>query len=205
MVSDDLREWLAANGRDRAFKRNTYVFHQGDEATHIYLVRTGGIEIGSVASAGQRQLHAVLGPGELFGELGVVGELPRTATALAVEDSTLAVASGEEFLGYLASEPNVARAVMRALVAQLHEHELHLEDVLFLDLRGRVAKRLLSLAGGGSTTREMTQTDLASLCGGSRENVTRVLSEFQRRGYVERRGRRYVLKDTDRLRRLAGA
>jgi CRP/FNR family transcriptional regulator, cyclic AMP receptor protein len=205
MVSDDLREWLRATGQTRNYRRNTYVFHQGDEATHVYLVNEGRVEIGSVTSTGQRQLHAVLGPGDLFGELGVLGALPRTATALALEDSALAVASGAEFLSFLAPEPSVAHAVMHALVVQLHEHEAHLEDVLFLDLRGRVAKRLLALAADGSTTREVTQIDLASLCGGSRENVARVLSEFQRRGYVERRGRRYVIKDSDRLRRLAGA
>jgi CRP/FNR family transcriptional regulator, cyclic AMP receptor protein len=205
MVSDDLREWLRATGHSRSYKRNTYVFHQGDDASHVFLVCEGRVEIGSVTSKGQRQLHAVLGPGELFGELGVLGGLPRTATALVLEDSTLAVASGDEFMGFLTAEPSVAQAVMRALVVQLHEHEAHLEDVLFLDLRGRVAKRLLALAEEGSTTPEMTQVDLASLSGGSRENVTRLLSEFQRRGFVERRGRRYVIKDADRLRRLAGA
>jgi CRP/FNR family transcriptional regulator, cyclic AMP receptor protein len=94
---------------------------------------------------------------------------------------------------------------MGSLVRQLHEHEAQLEDVLFLDLRGRVAKRLLALTGEGPATPEVSPSDLASLAGGSRENVTRVLSDLQRSGYIERRGRRYVIKDAGRLRRLAGA
>jgi CRP-like cAMP-binding protein len=87
--------------------------------------------------------------------------------------------------------------------------------LLFLDLKGRVSKRLLLLAGVGPdaprpapdavpTTRDISQADLAALCGGSRENVNRVLSELQRRGMVERRGRRYALTDVPALRRLAG-
>ncbi len=88
-----------------------------------------------------------------------------------------------------------------------------MEDLLFLDLKGRVAKRLLQLvapsldelpANGTTLPSVVTHADLASLCGGSRENVTRILSEFQRRELVDRDGRRYVLKDVGGLKRLAG-
>ncbi len=83
---------------------------------------------------------------------------------------------------------------------------------MFLDLKGRVAKRLLQLvspslqelpADGTPLPAVVTHVDLASLCGGSRENVTRILSEFQKRGLIERDGRRYVLKNVSGLRRLA--
>jgi CRP/FNR family transcriptional regulator/CRP/FNR family cyclic AMP-dependent transcriptional regulator len=86
------------------------------------------------------------------------------------------------------------------------------EDLLFLDLKGRVAKRLLELIEGSAVTAtpdgimlpwKMSQTQLAALCGGTRENVSRVLSEFQRRGMVERVGRSYVLRDVVALQRLA--
>jgi CRP/FNR family transcriptional regulator, cyclic AMP receptor protein len=84
---------------------------------------------------------------------------------------------------------------------------------LFLDLKGRVAKRMLQLvspsldelpADGAVLPSVVTHADLASLCGGSRENVTRILSEFAKRGLVQRDGRRYVLKSVAGLRRLAG-
>ena len=89
-----------------------------------------------------------------------------------------------------------------------------MEDLLFLDLKGRVAKRLLQLVSPEPRrpTRAtatvlpsiVTHADLASLCGGSRENVTRILSEFQRRGLVERDGRRFVLANISGLAKLAG-
>jgi len=85
--------------------------------------------------------------------------------------------------------------------------------MLFLDLRGRVAKRLLGLAAKSSDGPPtsgtvidwgLPQTDLAYLCGGTRANVSRVLSEFGRRQLIERAGRQYILRDVDALRRLAG-
>ena len=87
-----------------------------------------------------------------------------------------------------------------------------MDDLLFLDLKGRVAKRLLQMAtpslddlpADGRAIPAVTHADLASLCGGSRENVTRVISEFQRRGLLERDGKRYVLKKVDDLARIAG-
>ena len=96
-----------------------------------------------------------------------------------------------------------AQALLRALARQVLSQEAFVEDLLYLDLKGRVAKRLLQLvspsldelpADGAVLPSIVTHADLASLCGGSRENVTRILSDLQRRGYVERDGKRFVLK-----------
>jgi CRP/FNR family transcriptional regulator/CRP/FNR family cyclic AMP-dependent transcriptional regulator len=91
-------------------------------------------------------------------------------------------------------------------------HEAVIEDLMFLDLKGRVAKRLLQLASispdepaaEGASFPAPTHADLASMAGGSRENVTRILSEFQRRGLLEKDGRRFVLRGVDGLSRIAG-
>jgi CRP/FNR family transcriptional regulator len=91
--------------------------------------------------------------------------------------------------------------------------ESFVDDLLYLDLKGRVAKRLLQLVapslddlpGDGAVVPSIvTHADLASLCGGSRENVTRIISDLQRRGFVERDGRRFVLRKISGLARLAG-
>jgi len=82
---------------------------------------------------------------------------------------------------------------------------------LFLDLKGRVAKRLLQmvtpdlddLPPDGSQVPEVTQADLASLCGGSRENVARILKELERRGVILREGHRYVLRKVAALAKIA--
>jgi CRP/FNR family transcriptional regulator/CRP/FNR family cyclic AMP-dependent transcriptional regulator len=101
---------------------------------------------------------------------------------------------------------------MRVLARQVQANEAFVDDLLFLDLKGRVAKRLLQLVTpsldelpkDGVLAPKVTHADLASLCGGSRENVTRILAEFQRRGLVQRQDNRYVLKKVSGLAKIAG-
>jgi CRP-like cAMP-binding protein len=199
-------------GRMRQYRRGTYVFHQGDDAPNVFFLWKGRVEISSISVTGHRQLHTTLDHPQFFGELGVLGNMPRTATAMALEDTTVWTASSESFLSFLTEHSDVSRSLLRALARQIQAHEAFTEDLLFLDLKGRVAKRLLQLVSpsleqlpkdGVVLPSVVTHADLASLCGGSRENVTRILSEFQRRGLVERNDRRYVLKNVAGLRRLA--
>jgi len=204
---------LASTGSVRAYRRGTYLFHQGDESRDVYFLLQGLVEVSSVSVTGHRQLHTALSTPQLLGELGVLGDLPRTATAVALEDSVLWAASGERFIAFLGNHFEAARELLRTLASQIQAHESFVEDLLHLDLKGRVAKRLLQLVSpglddlpedGAMIPAVVTHADLASLCGGSRENVTRILSEFQRRKLIERVDRRYVLKNVTGLAKLAG-
>jgi CRP/FNR family transcriptional regulator, cyclic AMP receptor protein len=204
---------LARQGAIRQYRRGTYLFYQGDPSEQVFFLWQGRIEVSSVSLTGHRQLLTTLDPPQFFGELGVLGEQRRTATALALEESSVWVIEGQRFLAFLAKHFEATKALLSSLAQQIQAHESFVEDLLFLDLKGRVAKRLLQLvapsldelpANGTALPSVVTHADLASLCGGSRENVTRILSEFQRRGVVERDGRRYVLKDVAGLSRLAG-
>jgi CRP/FNR family transcriptional regulator, cyclic AMP receptor protein len=204
---------LAGEGAVRSYRRGTYLFHQGDPSDGILCLITGRLEVSSLAPSGHRKLHAVVDVPQLLGELGVLGGIARTATVLALEDSTVWVAPAERFLEFLAGNFTATRELLRALAGQVQSHEAFAEDLLHLDLKGRVAKRLLQLAAAGRddppadgalVPLTMTHGDLASLCGGSRENVTRTLSELERRGLVERVGRRYRIRNVEALSRLGG-
>lgn len=206
-------EGLAASGMIRQYRRGTYLFHQGDESRDILFMWRGRIEISSVSITGHRQLHTTLSDSQFFGELGVLGDLRRTATAVALEESSIWVAPGQTFIDFLAEHFESTRALLAALAAQVQASEAFVEDLLYLDLKGRVAKRLLQLVSpsldelppdGTVIPSAVTHADLASLSGGSRENVTRIISEFQRRSLVARDGRRYILTNVGGLRRLAG-
>ena len=171
------------------------------------------LSLSIIGSGVSHQRTFTIDKSQFFGELGVLGEMPRTAGALALEESVVWVLPAEEFLDFLSGEPSASRALLRALARQVESNEAFVDDLLFLDLKGRVAKRLLQLvtpsldqlpADGALLPAVVTHADLASLCGGSRENVTRILSDFQRRGYVQRDGRRYALSKVSGLARLAG-
>jgi CRP-like cAMP-binding protein len=206
-------EPLARDGAVRQYRRGTYLFHQGDDSDHVFLLWRGRIEISSISITGHRQLHTTLDPPQFFGELGVLGGLKRTATAVALEDSAVWVAQGPILIEFLSGHFEATRALLSALASQIQASEAFVEDLLYLDLKGRVAKRLLQLVApslaelppdGTVIPAVVTHADLASLSGGSRENVTRILSEFQRRDLVNKDGRRYVLTNVAGLRRLAG-
>jgi CRP-like cAMP-binding protein len=203
---------LASDGRIRQYRRGTYLFYQGDESDHVFFLWEGRVEVSSISLTGHRQLLTTLEAPQFLGELGVLGDQRRTATAVALEDSTVWVIEGDRFLSFLGKHFEATRALLRGLAGQIQAHESFVEDLLFLDLKGRVAKRLLQLVSpsledlppdGTVVPAVVTHADLASLCGGSRENVTRILSEFGKRGLIKRDGRRYVLRKVAGLRRLA--
>jgi CRP/FNR family cyclic AMP-dependent transcriptional regulator len=202
---------LVADGRVRSYRRGTYLCHQGDEADDVFFLVQGRVEVSSISPNGTRVLHAAVDQAQFLGELAVLGSIERTADLLALEDSDIWQVDGERFLGFVTGEPAAARELLAALARQIQEHQAFVDDLLFLDLRGRVAKRLLQmgttslteLPADGTLIPPVTHADLASLCGGSRENVSRILSDLQRRGVIKRDEHRYVLKKVSALAKLA--
>jgi CRP/FNR family transcriptional regulator, cyclic AMP receptor protein len=203
---------LAAAGTTHRFRRGTYICHQGDPSPDIYFLVEGRIEISSFSPTGSRILHATVDTPQFLGELGVLGELPRSADLLALDDSDVWATDGDGFIAFVTSQPSAAHQLLSALARQIQEHQAFADDLLYLDLKGRVAKRLLQmgtaslgeLPAPGTTVQALTHADLASLCGGSRENVTRIINDLQRRGLVKRDGHRYVLVKPQQLAKIAG-
>jgi CRP-like cAMP-binding protein len=203
---------LSGAGTTRRFRKGTYICHQGDPSPEIYFLVQGRIEISSFSTTGTRVLHATVDSPQFLGELGVLGDLPRSADLLTLDDSDVWSAPGETFIGFVTSQPTASQQLLSALARQIQEHQAFADDLLYLDLKGRVAKRLLQmgtpslddLPAPGTSVQALTHADLASLCGGSRENVTRIITDLQRRGLVQRDGQRYVLKKPQQLAKIAG-
>jgi len=203
---------LADAGMVHRFRRGTYLCHQGDASPDVYFLVDGRVEISSISATGSRVLHASVDSPQFLGELGVLGDLPRTADVLTLDDSDVWSAPGDGFIEFITTHACASRQLLAALARQIQEHQAFADDLLYLDLKGRVAKRLLQMGTSsledlpepGTSVAAITHADLASLCGGSRENVTRVLTELQKRGLVKRDGQRYVLKKPAQLAKIAG-
>jgi CRP/FNR family transcriptional regulator, cyclic AMP receptor protein len=202
---------FASQGAVHRFRRGTYLCHQGDPDGDVFFLIEGRVEISSETANGNRVLHATLDTPGFLGELSALGKMPRTASVLTLDDSDVWSIGPESFLDFVTAEPTASRGFLQALARQVREHQSFTDDLLHLDLKGRVAKRLLQLVtptlddlpSDGVLVPAVTHADLASLCGGSRENVTRILTEWQRRGLVERDGHRYVLKKVAGLAKIA--
>src|SRR6266540_1653335 len=128
---------LIGQGTIRQYRRGTYLFYQGDPSDHVFFLWQGRIEVSSISVTGHRQLLTTLDRPQFFGELGVLSEQRRSATALALEECTVWLTDGQRFLSFLAKHFEAARALLLSLAQQIQAHESFVEDLLFLDLKGR--------------------------------------------------------------------
>lgn len=152
---------------------------------------------------------AILGPGEMFGELSLFDPGPRTATATAVADTELIGMGNESLHEYLKDRPAVSLALLGALARRLRRTNDSVADLVFTDVPGRVAKALLDLANrfgrhtdeGVLVAHDLTQEELAQLVGASRETVNKALADFASRGWLKLEARAVLLMDVERLQR----
>lgn len=192
-------------------RKGQVIFQEGEPGDRLYVITSGKVTLGHKASDGRETLLAVLGPGEMFGELSLFDPGARTATAIALTDSTVLGLSRDALRPLLAHRPEVAEKLLQALAQRLRRTEDALADLIFSDVPGRVAKALLELSEKFGVLRDdtlyvehdMTQDELARLVGASRETVNKALAEFVSRGWLRVEQRSVTILDVDRLQRRA--
>jgi CRP-like cAMP-binding protein len=191
--------------------RSEVLFAEGVQGDRLYVIVEGKIKLGRTSSDGRENLLAILGPGEMFGELSLFDPGPRTATATSVGDTVLIGLGHDDLEPWLRQHPEVAETLLRALARRLRRTNETLADLVFTDVPGRVAKALLDLStrfgrptdDGILVAHELTQEELAQLVGASRETVNKALADFATRGWLRLEARAVVLLDVERLRRRA--
>src|SRR5205814_3327015 len=206
-LDDPTAELLATALTTRAVVRGHVVFSEGDTGDRLFIVMDGKVKISRAASDGRENLLAVLGRGEMFGELSLFDPGPRTATASAVTECTLASLDHDDLRPLLLERPGVAVHLLQALAQRLRRTNEAMADLVFSDVPGRVASALLGLAekfgvdegDGVRVQHDLTQEELAQLVGASRETVNKALSEFAYRGWLRLEGRTVFLLDSERL------
>ena len=210
-LDEETSALLASALTTRAVVRGHEVFQEGEKGDRLFVVLDGKVKISRAAADGRENLLAVLGPGEMFGELSLFDPGPRTATATAITESTLASLDHDDLRPLLLAQPSVAMQLLQALAQRLRRTNEAMADLVFSDVPGRVAKALLDLAerfgdessDGLLVRHDLTQEELAQLVGASRETVNKALSEFANRGWLRLEGRSVLLIDRERLARRA--
>ena len=210
-LSEEDARALRADVINVSLGRGERLFAEGDGGDKLYIILKGKIKLTRAAHDGRENLLSVHGPGEMFGELSLFDPSPRTASATAITDATLAGLAHDDLRTWLASRPEVAMHMLGALAQRLRRINDIKADLVFTDVPGRVAKQLLDLADrfgeqqadGLHVNHDLTQEELAQLVGASRETVNKALADFVTRGWIHLSARSVVLLDTDRLRRRA--
>ena len=202
---------LTSRLKEIELTRGDVLFREGEPGDRLYIVGSGKIKLGRRALDGRENLLAILGPGEMLGELTLFDPGNRTATATAVADTTVYELDHADMIDWINLHPAVAIHLLQALASRLRHTNDVMGDLVFSDVPGRVAKALLDLAkrfgepspDGLRVAHDLTQEELAQLVGASRETVNKALADFAARGWVFRDGRAIILKDMARLQRRA--
>lgn len=206
-VEPDELERIASLLTPKECRKDQHIVTQDEPGDALYIIARGRVKVVLFGDNGREVILTILKAGEFFGEMSLVDDQPRSANVIACDDAQVLILKREAFNNHLLNSPKTALNVMAELSRRLRRADEIIGNLATLDVYGRVAHIMIDLAKkDGEETEEgilirerPTQQDIASMIGTSRETVSRVLSEFQRRGFVEMRGREILLS-----RRFAG-
>ena len=197
--AEDQLERLTTVVTRRSVPRGVMLMAQGDPTDSLYIIIAGRLKVMMSDAEGKEVILAMLGPGEIVGEMGLIDDSPRSATVIAIEPSELLAISKREFHRCLAENFDMSMGVMRGLVRRLREADRKIGSLALLDVYGRVARLLMDMAenvgGEQVVNKRLPKQDIAKMVGASREMVSRVMKDLQLGGYIEQRGSTIVLRD----------
>jgi CRP/FNR family cyclic AMP-dependent transcriptional regulator len=204
-VSEQDVQQLLSIARRRTFDRGEVVFHEHDPADTLHLIDKGRFAVRATTPLGDTTIFAVLGPGDMFGELALLGGPgeQRSATVAALESGQTRSVHRMDFERLRKQHPDTAEVLIAILSGQVRRLSRHLVEAMYVSADKRVLRRLSEMAalyagadgGGGPVTIPLTQDDLAGLAGTARATVNRVLGEEQERGIVEIARGRTIVRD----------
>jgi CRP-like cAMP-binding protein len=196
--------------RRRRFRRNEVIFHQGDPGDALHVVAAGAVKIVLPSAEGDEAIIATLRPGDFFGELALLDGAPRSATCVALETCETLELPRAAFHDLLDRDAALRDALLAGLAHELRRLTGHVEELHFLDLAGRLAMRLYRLAREADKDAAevrldwpYTQSDLASMIGGTRQSVNKLLSGLVDDGLVVIERDTLIVTDVDALGRMA--
>ncbi len=211
VLSDEELDGIIPHVVKRRLKRNTVVFHENDPASAFYLVKTGRVKIYKAGPDGREQVLAILGDGQIFGDVPAFDGGPYPATAATMVDSEIYLIRSEDFQDLVRRYPEVALKIIRLLGQRLRQSMELVRDLSFKQVPHRLAGLLIKLgeeygaeAGEGVLIDlPLSRQELADIVGTSRETITRELKKMEREGMVEVDRRLITVKDFERLKAWA--
>jgi CRP/FNR family cyclic AMP-dependent transcriptional regulator len=187
---------LSEHGTVKAYPKNAVIVSQGDKSDSLYVILSGKVKIYLADEDGKEVLLNTQGPGEYFGEI-ILDEGPRSASVMTLEPSKFSIVSRTQAQEFLASHPEAALDLIRSLIQRVRVLTDRVGDLALLDVYGRVARMLLDLAqeqdGQLVIAEPLTQQDMASRVGCSREMISRILKDLRTGGYVKSEGNQLII------------
>jgi CRP-like cAMP-binding protein len=203
------RQGLLGLGRVRRWERGEMLVRTGDRVDSATVLLEGSVKVHKTAAAGTEVVLALLGPGDLLGEMSAVGEATRSADATALEAVEGAIIPVPDLRGFLSAHPHAMLALLGMSVGRLHLADVRRIEFATAGSLARVATRLVELAerfgsdsgdGAIEVAIPLTQDELAAWSASSRESTARALHTLRELGVLETHRRRLIVRDLERLR-----
>lgn len=187
---------VAAHAVARSYPRNAVVISEGDEATSMFIIKSGSVKVYHTEPDGRETILNTLHAGQHFGELALIDSAPRSVSVMTLEPSTLLTLSKTAFRECLAQSPEIAYNLIAQLTGEVRRLTATV-NMMSREVYGRIKGLLESMAverdGVQMVELVMTQQDIASRIASSREMVSRVLKELKKGGYIDEQGKRLVI------------
>jgi CRP/FNR family cyclic AMP-dependent transcriptional regulator len=203
---------VAAEGHERSYRRGAPIFHEGEPGDALFVIVDGTVKVFLTSESGDELVFATVRSPETLGDVSLFDGGVRSASAEALEPARLLAFARSTLIELARRDQRISESLLRIAGAMLRRLTLQTADLVFLDLEGRVAKLLVDAAeargrdAGGSLVLDLglTQSEIASMVGGSRQSVNQILHALSVRGFLELDRQTVTIKDPLALRRRAG-
>lgn len=190
-------EMVAAQAITRQFPKNTVIVSQGDETDSFYVIVQGKVDVFLQNDKGKEIIINTMGLCESFGELAPLGRIPRQASIITTEDSTFGIISRQVFMDTLLVKPSIGMRIIDLLITRIQDLTEEVSSLALEDVYNRVVRVLYKHAdevGDKLVTEKLTQQDIASRVGATREMVHRILKELKTGGYISIEGKHITIE-----------
>ena len=204
-LGDSEIEALAELAFKRRFNKGQLIILMAEAGDSLFIIRSGQVKVSLIHEDGKEFILSLLSENEVFGELSLLDDRPRSANVTAMSQTQLVMLQRADFRALLAKIPQIAVSLLEELAQRLRRTDDQVEGLALLDVHHRIAKTILRLAtdqgeptdDGVVITGRPTHQQLANMAGTTRESVTRELKQLEQQGYITTRGRDIIVLPPD--------
>jgi CRP/FNR family transcriptional regulator, cyclic AMP receptor protein len=201
------RQNIAALLQKQTIRKGDALFRKGEEGNSLYMIIAGKIKIVRQSRDGDEMILAILSAGDFCGEMALLDGMSRSADAVAIEETHLYGLNRKDFLDCVMSNETMVKAILSAVSKRLRKADDFLEEVFFLNVAARLAKKLIELAMNngfrdgekGPVKLSITQKDLAGMIGTTRESVNKELRVLREKNLIDLSNKTILIRDLDAI------
>lgn len=190
-------------------KKGEPIFEEGEVTNGIYCVKDGVCKMTKLSANGKDQIVKLVKSGELLGQCSMISDEPANLSAVALEDMEVCFIPKNEVMAFFTQNNQFSMNVMKTICGDLKEADDHMVSMAQKSVKERLAETLLYLedtfgkSNDGSLHIQLSREELAGMIGTATESCIRLLSEFNKSGYVDLTGKKITILDRNKLKRLA--